>query len=81
MADVTQKLTDVFSEILEIPASELSDASSPETTDGWDSAKSMEIVVYLEDLYGVQFSAEEIITMMSIGDVRKLLLEKGLKVE
>ena len=80
MSDTPRNLVAVIAEVLDIPEADLADSSSPESVSGWDSAKSMELVVYLEDLFELQFSADEIAAMSSVGEIRKLLIAKGLPV-
>ncbi len=40
MSDTPRNLVAVIAEVLEIPAADLADSSSPESVSGWDSAKS-----------------------------------------
>jgi acyl carrier protein len=67
----------IFAEILEVPAASLSDQSSPENTEGWDSAKSMEIVVTIEEAVGAEFTADELDRMSSIGAIKQILTNRG----
>ena len=45
-------------------------------TDRWDSLKHMEIVTALEQNFSVTFTADEIVTMVSVEDIVRILDEK-----
>jgi acyl carrier protein len=71
------ELMKIFAEILEVPAASLNDQSSPENVAGWDSAKSMEIVVTIEEAAGGEFTADELDRMSSIGAIKEILVNRG----
>jgi acyl carrier protein len=78
-------LLQIFAEVLEVDSRSLPDDSSPENVEKWDSAKSMEIVIMLEEALDLEFSANEIAEMVSIGprmtpDWRRCRREKSLKI-
>jgi len=75
---VTSKLHAVFSETLAIPLERVGDQTSPENTPEWDSLKAMDLVVALEAAFQVRFSTKEIISMRTVGMVRKVLAKKGV---
>ena len=71
------KVVDVFSTTLGVPADTISDETSPENTREWDSLQSMNLVLALEEAFEVQFSTKEIVSMRNVGLVRKVLRQKG----
>ena len=68
----------MFAEILEVDPRSLSEQSSPENVQGWDSAKSMEIVISMEEAFNLEFSATELAGMTSIGAAKEILTERGI---
>ena len=76
-----RELVQIFAEILEVDPASLSDQSAPDNVKGWDSAKSLEIVVALEETLGFEFSAEELSEMASIGATREILTRKGIFIQ
>ena len=76
MAD---RLIAVFAETLDVPESELSDASSPDNTPSWDSHAAMELVAAVEDVFEVELSTADIMKMRSIGIARDVLRSKGVE--
>lgn len=70
----------LFSEVLGLPTHSLSEASSPENTQKWDSLASMMLVAAIEDKYDVTLSTKDIMVMRSIAVVREVLRRKGVAV-
>ena len=69
----------MFSETLDVPAEELNDETSPDTTSKWDSRRSMELVALIEETFDVELTTKEIMKMRSIGIVREVLRAKGVE--
>ena len=57
----------VVAKVMEVPAEDVDDASSPDTIATWDSLRHMNLVMALEQEFGVQFSPEQIIEMLNVG--------------
>ena len=45
---------------------------------GWDSMAHMFFITKLEELYKVELTGDEIATMQTVGDVKRILLSKGV---
>ena len=69
---------EVFASTLGVPADEISDATSPENMPQWDSLQAMNLVVALEEAFNVRLSTKEILSMRTVGLVRKVLKDKGV---
>ena len=70
------KLYEVISGILNIEPSTLSEESNALNTPNWDSLRHIEIMLAVENAFGVRFSMPEMVSMQNIGDMRKLIGEK-----
>lgn len=66
----------VASDILGVPATRLSAASSPDTVESWDSVQHLNLVLALEEKFSLQLSPEEIEQMKTLGDTAKLIETK-----
>jgi acyl carrier protein len=77
MADELIKL---FSETLNVDASLLSDESSPDTLEKWDSLAAMNLVSAIEEEFEVELTTKEIMKMYTIGMARQLLQNKSIDV-
>ena len=51
--------------VLEVPIDRIDDDASPDTIDNWDSLRHMNLVMALEEEFGVQFSTDEIIELLN----------------
>ena len=58
--NMEQKVKEIMSNIFGIPISRISDESSPETLNEWDSIKHLNLIVALEEEFAVEFDDIEI---------------------
>ncbi len=72
-------LTEIFSEVLGLPASKLDDETSPDNTPQWTSRTGMQLVARIEETFEVQLSTREIMRMRSIAICREVLQDKGVE--
>ena len=68
-----ERLEEVISSILGVPAEALSDDSSTENTEGWDSLRQLSILLALESAYGISITTPEAIDMNSIVAIKAVL--------
>ena len=73
-----RELMRIFAEVLEVDPGSLSEQSSPDNVNGWDSAKSMELVITIEEALNLEFNADELAEMASIGATKEVLVRKGV---
>ena len=71
-------LLEIFAEGLGLSADALSEESSPETVEEWDSLAAMNLVTLIEDSFEVSLSTRDIMKMRSIGLARGVLKAKGV---
>lgn len=70
-----EKVIQVISRVMDMPANEINEDSSPDTVAGWDSLKHMNLVLALEEELGLQFSDAQIVEMNSVGLILEILNE------
>ncbi len=70
----------LFSEVLEVSAEDLSDESSPDSVEEWDSLAAMSLVSAIEMTFDVELSTGEMMKMNTIGIARQVLTEKGVTI-
>lgn len=63
----------VASDILGVPPDQITAESSPETIENWDSMQHLNLVLAIEEKFGVQLEPEDIEQMKSIGAVVALV--------
>jgi acyl carrier protein len=72
-ASVFEQVRTVASDIFGIPADKITAESSPETIENWDSMQHLNLVLAVEEKFGVQLDPEDIEQMKNIGAVAKLV--------
>jgi acyl carrier protein len=70
------RLQALVAEILDIERV-VTDDTGPETEPTWDSLAQLEILITVEEAFGVKFTAEEIADARSVGYIRQLIGERG----
>lgn len=71
------KLETVLGEVFSLAPEKIYDSLNLQTIEAWDSMTHMVMIIRLEEAFEIQFSGDEIADIRSIGDIRKILKEKG----
>jgi acyl carrier protein len=81
MSDTTEtaSLRDVMAQVFDVEAAELDDHSGPHDIAAWTSIKHLELVVTLEEVYGVSLSQQDIKALRSVVAVREVLATHGVR--
>ena len=66
----------IVSDVFEIPEESVKPDSSPDNVDTWDSIHHLNMVLALEQEFGVQFTPEEIEQLLSVELIVALVEEK-----
>jgi acyl carrier protein len=74
-ASTLEQVRNIASDIFGIPADKITAESSPETIENWDSMQHLNLVLAVEEKFGVQLGPEDIEQMKNIGAVA-VLVEK-----
>ena len=69
------RVLNVVSQVLGIPVDAITDDSSPESIEAWDSLKHMNLVLALEEEFGIRFSDERIVAMLSVRSIKDAVAE------
>jgi acyl carrier protein len=68
-----ERVRSVASDIFGIPADKITAECSPETIENWDSMQHLNLVLAIEEKFGVQLEPEDIEQMKNIGAVAALV--------
>jgi acyl carrier protein len=71
-----EQLRGIASDIFGMPAAEITESSSPETIESWDSVQHLNLVLAMEEQFAVQFDPEEMDQMKNMGEIAGLLDKK-----
>jgi len=61
---VTEKIRYIVSKTLEIELDSINDKTNIDNTPNWDSLKHLELILSLEDEFGIEVEAEHVIIMV-----------------
>ena len=68
---------EIFASVLRISADSIRDETAPENTPRWDSLQSINLVLALEEEFGVALGTRDIAEMKNVGLVKAVLRRKG----
>jgi acyl carrier protein len=72
-ASTFEQVRNIASDIFGIPLEKITAESSPETIENWDSMQHLNLVLAIEEKFGVQLDPEDIEQMKNIGAVAALV--------
>ncbi len=76
MNSTFEQVQAIASDIFGLPAGKITAESSPETIENWDSMQHLNLVLAVEEKFGVQLSPEDIEQMKNIGAVAAVVDKK-----
>jgi acyl carrier protein len=74
---IRQNVYDIVVDLFNVPADEVGPDSSPATISQWDSLQHLNLVLAVEQVFGIQLSPEDIEKMTSVGKVIQIVEQKG----
>lgn len=72
-------LKKIFSSVLNMPESAITDTLSPETSESWDSLNAIILLTEIEKAFKVKFSFNEAMAIKNFGEVKMFVQSKGVK--
>jgi len=71
------KLNELIASTLHISAEGITDQLTMSEVETWDSLQHMNLIASLEQAFGVEFTFEEIVSMQSVAEIKRVLKDKG----
>ena len=68
-ASILKRVEEIFREELEQDELVLTDKTTAEDVDGWDSLSHVQLVAAMEEAFGIEFKSREILSWDNIGDL------------
>lgn len=75
-----QKLKKIMMDLFEIKEGEITDESSIDNVENWDSLKHINLIIAIEEQLGLSMSADEIVEMTSFAKIKRILTDKGIEI-
>ena len=73
------QLYGLIGQVLGVDPAALTEDSNAQNTPKWDSLRHIEVIFAMENAFHVRFTMPEISGLRKLGDIRQLLLTKGVK--
>ena len=70
---MTDEVYSILAKVFSISESEISDTSSPESIESWDSFNGLVLVDELESNFNIKFSISEITDVKNVADIKRHL--------
>ena len=74
--DIYSKLNEIFIDVLDLDEVELTDATSANDIEEWDSLSHIQLIVAVEKTFGIKFTSLEIMKWNNVGEMVDSILEK-----
>ena len=74
---IRHRIIQVVSDVFELPPDAVERGISPESVDGWNSEKHVELVISLEDHFGCMFEGEEVPELISLEQMEEIITRHG----
>jgi|TARA_X000001036_G_C20500159_1_gene733524 acyl carrier protein len=74
-----EKLMLLLSRILDINIDNISDETSPDNTENWDSYNGLMMVSELESEFNVHFTMDEVVEVKNVGDIKAALIRHNIE--
>lgn len=71
--ELDERVRVVLADVLQVTPAMITDHLAMQDVDAWDSLKHMELIVSLENTFGLQLSFDEIVNMKSVGDIKRVI--------
>lgn len=75
-----EKLKKILSKVLGVDESKITDETSPDNVEAWDSFNGLMLVSELENEFGVKFTIDEVTRVKNVGDIIKILKKYKINV-
>ena len=64
--------------VLQVPATRITDDLAMKDVEAWDSLKHMELIVSVENTFGIELSFDEIVAMQTVSEIKRVLKQRGV---
>ncbi len=68
----------LLANLLQIPTAGITEDLAMKDVDIWDSLKHMELIVSLEQNFGIELTFEEIVAMQNVSEIKRVLKQRRM---
>jgi len=73
------KLKEVLANVFKVTADMINDEASPDSIEEWDSLRHMNLVLALEENFGVELSDDQVVESLNFKLIKLVLNEHGIE--
>lgn len=74
--EIFEKLNEIFTDVLDLDECELTEESSANDIEEWDSLSHIQLIVAIEKAFGIKFTSLEIMKWANVGEMVNSMEEK-----
>jgi acyl carrier protein len=74
--EIDPRLMEIFRDVFEDEALEVTAATSADHVEGWDSVAHISLIFAIEEEFGFQFTSGELEAMRNVGDMQNVIARK-----
>ena len=74
--EIFKKLDEVFQDVFDDEEIHVTDATTADDIEDWDSLEHINLVVAIENCFNVKFNMNEVTTMKNVGEMVDIILER-----
>ncbi len=74
--EVLEKVNEVLKDVLDLEDLVISDETTANDVDEWDSLNHISIISAIEDEFGISFNMTEVVNFQNVGDMVDKIMEK-----
>ena len=78
---MSEKLHQIISRVFNVDKNRISDETSSENLEEWDSFNFYVLLDEIENGFGMKFDLDETLEIKKIGDIKKIFAKHGVQVE
>ncbi len=75
-----EKIKNIMAKVFNVSIEKITDDASPDSIASWDSLNHVNLIIALEQAFGVSFDANETIELLNYKLIEVILKEKGVTV-
>ncbi len=75
---IRHRIIQVVSDVFKLPLEVVERGVSPESVEGWNSEKHVELLISLEDHFDCMFEAEEVPELISLEQMEEIITRHGV---
>lgn len=74
--EVFEGLNEVFQDVFDDESIEVNDTTTSADIEDWDSLEHINLIVAVEDYFGMKFNMGEVSTMKNVGEMADIILSR-----